>query len=132
MAGAEDLLPRCLSQMRHNSTPGLYILLSHHASAFGDWSAMCAQLAEALKGDDSLTSLDVNGNNIGPEGITVLANALKGHQNLRTLELGYNPIQSNGAKALVDIFKFDLQVGCRALCQHLNMSSWAHACSHRA
>ncbi len=54
-------------------------------------------------------SLDVNGNNIGPEGMSVLAAALKGNETLRTLEVGYNPISDKGAQALVDVLKYDMQ-----------------------
>ena len=55
-------------------------------------------------------SLDVGGNNIGPEGIAALAGALRGNDALRTLELGYNPIREKGAQALADVVKYDLQV----------------------
>ncbi len=79
-----------------------------------EWRIPAAQLADALKGDNTLTSLDVGGNNIGPEGITALANALKGNDALRTLELGYNPIKEKGAQALADVVKYDLQVGLSA------------------
>lgn len=57
-----------------------------------------------------MTTLDVGGNNIGPEGITALAQALKGNDTLRTLELGYNPIMDKGAQALSDVAKYDLKV----------------------
>ena len=49
------------------------------------------KLAEAFKESDTLVELDLGGNNIGPEGGTVLMNALKGKQALRTLELGCVP-----------------------------------------
>lgn len=55
-------------------------------------------------------SLDVGGNNIEAKGITALANALRGNENLKTLELGYNPIHEKGAQALADVVKYDLQV----------------------
>ena len=55
-------------------------------------------------------SLDVGGNNIEAKGITALANALKGNDNLKTLELGYNPIHEKGAQALADVVKYDLKV----------------------
>ncbi len=71
---------------------------------------MCAQLAKALEGDNSLVSLDVGGNNVGPDGITALAGALRGNDTLRTLELGYNPIGDKGAQALADVVKYDLKV----------------------
>jgi hypothetical protein len=74
-----------------------------------------AQIAAALKGDASLQSLDIGGNNIGPEGIAAVAEALRGNENLATLELGYNPIGEAGAKALAAVIKYDLKVGQRAL-----------------
>ena len=46
------------------------------------------KLAEALKESDTLVELDLGGNNIGPEGGTVLMNSLKRKESLRTLELG--------------------------------------------
>ena len=55
-------------------------------------------------------SLDVGGNNIEAKGITALANALRGNENLKTLELGYNPIHEKGAQALADVVKYDLKV----------------------
>ncbi len=75
-------------------------------------AVQCAagQIASALRGDTSLQSLDIGGNNIGPEGITALAEALKGNENLTTLELGYNPIGEAGAKALAAVIKYDLKV----------------------
>ncbi len=60
-----------------------------------------------------MTTLDVGGNNIGPEGITALAQALKGNDTLRSLELGYNPIMDKGAQALSDVAKYDLKVGTK-------------------
>ena len=68
------------------------------------------QIASALRGDTSLQSLDIGGNNIGPQGITAVAEALRGNENLTTLELGYNPIGEAGAKALASVIKYDLKV----------------------
>ena len=68
------------------------------------------QIASALRGDTSLQSLDIGGNNIGAQGITAVAEALRGNENLATLELGYNPISEAGAKALASVIKYDLKV----------------------
>lgn len=38
------------------------------------------------------------------------AAALKGNESLRTLELSYNPIGADGAKAFADVVKYDMQV----------------------
>jgi NLR family CARD domain-containing protein 3 len=54
-----------------------------------------------------MTALDIGGNNIGPDGIAAVAAALKGNQTLETLELSYNPIGDKGAKALADVLKYD-------------------------
>lgn len=69
-----------------------------------------AQLAEALKGNETLKVLDIGGNNIGPDGISALINALKGSETLKSLELGYNPIGPAGAKALAEVLKYDMKV----------------------
>lgn len=65
-----------------------------------------------MKTCKNLKSLDLNGNNFNDEGMVVLANALKGNQKLSTLELGYNPMGEKGVKALVEIAKYDLPVCC--------------------
>ena len=39
-----------------------------------------------------------------------MAEALRGNENLSTLELGYNPIGEAGAKALASVIKYDLKV----------------------
>lgn len=70
------------------------------------------QIAAALKGNERLEALDINGNNVGPEGLIALANALKGKESLERLEISYNPIEASGAKALIDVIKFDLKVSC--------------------
>lgn len=69
-----------------------------------------AQIAAALEANNELEALDVNGNNIGSEGMQALANALKGKESLQRLEISYNPIGATGAKALIDIIKFDMKV----------------------
>ena len=72
---------------------------------------MVFQIAGALEENESLEALDINGNNVGPEGMMALANALKGKESLQRLEVSYNPIEASGAKALIDIIKFDMKVG---------------------
>lgn len=69
------------------------------------------QLAEAIKDNKTLKTLDIGGNNIGHEGAKLLAGALKGNKTLKTLELGYNPVATEGAKALVDALKYETEVG---------------------
>ena len=69
-----------------------------------------AQLADAIAKNKALTTLDLGGNNIGPEGVKALAAVLKGHEALRSLELGYNPLGPAGTKTIVDVAKFDAKV----------------------
>ena len=47
---------------------------------------------------------------MGAAGIAALADALKGNENLRSLEVSYNPIEVEGGKALLNMLKFDLKV----------------------
>ncbi|VVA90850.1 unnamed protein product [Arabis nemorensis] len=48
----------------------------------------------------------MGGNNIHAEGVNAIAQALKDNAIITTLELGYNPIGPDGAKALSEILKF--------------------------
>lgn len=88
------------------------------------------QLAEALKGNATLKSLDIGGNNIGPEGIKVLLEALRGNNTLRSLELGYNPIGEEGAKHLADVVKYDLAVGAPIWSLNPSLCTCTHMCPH--
>lgn len=54
-----------------------------------------------------LTTLDLGGNDIGPEGAKALGEALGGHPALKSVELGYNPLGPEGAETLANTFKFD-------------------------
>jgi NLR family CARD domain-containing protein 3 len=67
--------------------------LNVNMNALGD--AGMYKLADALSEVDTLEELDLGGNNIGPEGATVLMNSLKGKKSLHTLELGYVPCESS-------------------------------------
>lgn len=61
-------------------------------------------------GNETLNSLDLGGNNVGPEGIKVLAAAIRDSPTLRSLDLSYNPIGPDGAAAISDVTKHDLRV----------------------
>lgn len=87
------------------------------------------QIAAALEGNDGLEALDINGNNIGPEGMLALANALKGKESLQRLEISYNPIEANGAKALIDIIKFDMKVSSSTACAYMHGSNAFPSCT---
>lgn len=72
---------------------------------------MCVlKIGQALNGNRSMVTLDLGGNNVGPDGIKVLAAAIRDNDNLRSLELSYNPIGSAGAKAIADVAKFNMKV----------------------
>ena len=45
----------------------------------------------------------------------MLLEALRGNETLTTLELGYNPIGEEGAKHLADVLKYDLRVSLPTL-----------------
>lgn len=47
-----------------------------------------------------LKSLDVGGNDAGPDAAAALADALLSHPSLTLLELGYNPLGPGGAAAV--------------------------------
>jgi len=59
-----------------------------------------ATLAEALKHNTSLTTLDLRGNRIGDEGAAMLAEAVQHNTSLTTLNLAGNRIGDEGAATL--------------------------------
>jgi Ran GTPase-activating protein (RanGAP) involved in mRNA processing and transport len=63
------------------------------------------KVADALKVNTALQSLDLWSNSIGAEGAIVLADALKENTGLQSLNLGSNSIGAEGAKALADALK---------------------------
>lgn len=67
-------------------------------------------MGKALAENMDLKILDLGGNNIGPEGASLLSSALRGHKALRSLELGYNPLGPEGLKAISDVIKYELKV----------------------
>ena len=62
-------------------------------------------IAEALKVNPVLTILDLQWNSIGVEGGKAIAEALKVNAVLNNLHLGYNSIGGDGAKAIVEALK---------------------------
>ena len=62
-------------------------------------------LAGALTGNNTLTRLTLNSNNIGDEGAIALADALKGNTTLTRLSLNHNNIGDTGVSALADALK---------------------------
>ena len=57
-------------------------------------------LAQALRVNTSLSSLDLRSNSIGDEGANSLAEALIVNTSLSSLDLGYNSIGDEGANSL--------------------------------
>ena len=64
-------------------------------------------IADALKSNTSLTTIDLRGNNIGDEGAKAIAEALKGNTSLTSINLSNNNIGDEGAKAIADALKFN-------------------------
>lgn len=69
-----------------------------------------AQIGEAMTGNNALVTLDLGGNNIGPDGMKVLSEALRHNTTLKSLELSYNPIGPIGAKSIADVARFHMNV----------------------
>ncbi|KAG0275391.1 hypothetical protein BGZ97_010305, partial [Linnemannia gamsii] len=63
------------------------------------------RLAEALKTNSTLITLNLEGNSIGDDGAKALSEALKTNSTLTTLDLGSNSIRDDGAKALAEALK---------------------------
>ncbi|KAG9067324.1 hypothetical protein KI688_012107 [Linnemannia hyalina] len=62
-------------------------------------------LAETLRTNSTLTTLNLGGNSIESDGAKALAEALKNNSTLTTLDLGGNSIESDGANALAKALK---------------------------
>ena len=66
-----------------------------------------AALAECLKYNKSLTTLDLSDNRIGDDGATALGECLKYNKSLTTLDLSDNRIGDDGAAALGECLKYN-------------------------
>ncbi|KAF9325930.1 hypothetical protein BG006_010611, partial [Podila minutissima] len=62
-------------------------------------------LAEALKTNSTLTALNLVGNSIGDNGVQALSEAFKINSTLTTLNIRYNSFRDNGAQALAEVLK---------------------------
>ena len=63
-------------------------------------------IADAIKYNEHVTTLDLRGNELGDEGCAALAQSLQVvNENLVSLDLGYNEIKDNGAFALAQAIK---------------------------
>ena len=63
----------------------------------------CAALAEALKVNTVLTSINLAGNKIGEAGGTALADALKVNASLSSIELDYNDDIPDATKQAIEV-----------------------------
>merc|ERR1712096_569572 len=68
------------------------------------WQGAVA-LAEALKTNTTVQTIDLGSNRIGPEGAVALAEALKTNTTVQKIDLGSNSIGPEGAVALAEALK---------------------------
>jgi hypothetical protein len=69
-----------------------------------------AVLANALKVNTSVTTINLWNNAIGAEGAAALADALKVNMLVTTIKLGWNEIHAQGASTLADALKANTAV----------------------
>jgi hypothetical protein len=62
-------------------------------------------LADALKVNSTITSIDLSYNNVGDDGAKALADVLKVNSTTTSIDLSYNNVDVAGAKALADALK---------------------------
>ncbi|KAG8366570.1 hypothetical protein BUALT_Bualt17G0093700 [Buddleja alternifolia] len=65
------------------------------------------EIAQVLKDNSVVTALEIGYNPIGPEGAKALAEVLKGHGNVKELMLGWCQIGANGAEHMADMLKYN-------------------------
>jgi hypothetical protein len=75
-------------------------------------------LADALKGNKSVTKFSIYGNKIGAEGASALAGALKVNMSVTKINLRRNCIGDEGASALADALKVNRSVTAIDLCDN--------------
>ncbi len=95
MAALEEALRR----LRANDG----MVVSLWEERIGDAGA--AAVAEALQGNNTLTTLSLGFNDIGATGAVAVVKALKENNTLTTLNLGFNSIGDAGAGAVVEALK---------------------------
>ncbi|KAF8946564.1 hypothetical protein BGZ47_000162 [Haplosporangium gracile] len=88
---------------RPSRHPGLSFELV--AGSFG--AKEFAPLAEALKTNSTLTTLDLQHNKVGPHEVQAMAEALRTNSTLITLHLGSNVIGDSGAQSLSAVLKMN-------------------------
>jgi Ran GTPase-activating protein (RanGAP) involved in mRNA processing and transport len=102
--------------------------LNLYMNDIGDQGA--ERIADALKRNKSISTIDLGGNNISAKGTSDIASALKENSTITTLEFSYNPIGPAGAKVLAETLKFHGNVQTLRLgwCQ-VHLYSLAHCIS---
>ncbi|KAL0237861.1 hypothetical protein GEMRC1_012335 [Eukaryota sp. GEM-RC1] len=81
-------------------------------------SSISMLLIELLKGNDSVTEVNLGGNSFGNEGTKALAEALKINSKVKTIDLSCNSIGAEGARALADALKVNTTVTSVDLCEN--------------
>jgi len=94
---------RRLFERVRNDDPTLTEMELQLQFSFGAEGA--AALAEALKTNTTLTSINLEYNDLGAEGAKALVETLKTNTTLTSIELGNNNIGPEGAKALAKVLK---------------------------
>src|ERR1700729_120298 len=67
--------------------------------------AQIQRLGGFLKNNDTITDIDLTGNEIGTEGAKVIADALKVNHTITNINLHGNKIGTEGAKVIIDALK---------------------------
>ena len=82
-------------------------------------------LAEGIAVSKSLTSIDLCGNEIGPEGATALGPAIAVSKSLTSIDVGFNSITGDGAQQLATVVldKLNLEIFCSIPLKELRADS---------
>ncbi len=81
-----------------------------HSDKPGEDAEAVNTIAEALKINKSVTSVQIENNNIGDEGAIALAESLKVNKSVTNICLWNNDIGEEGAKALVEALKINTSI----------------------
>ena len=92
----------------------------------GDEGA-CA-LSDSLKSNSTLTTLELSENSIGPQGASLLSDYLKSNSTLTSLDLSYNTIGTSGAYSLSDSLKSNSTLTTLTLCELSPLTSLGLDC----
>jgi hypothetical protein len=84
-------------------------------------------LAAALKVNSTITSINLSNNNVGVDGAKALADALKDNSTITSISLSYNNVDVDGAKVLADALKINSTITSIDLHQQV---PWLHHHPH--